>query len=67
MGILCGNAFTIWLVVGSLLKPPPRAPSTALTTYADGCSFNNTTILNVQAIVRNHTQTPKTFFYIPDG
>ena len=66
IGILCGNAFTIWLFVGSLLKPTEQ-PSTALPTYNEGCDSNSTLTLDVQSIVRQHRKVEPTFFYIPDG
>ncbi len=65
--MLSGNAFTIWLLVGTFLKPPPSGPSSALPTYADGCGLNSTLALDVQAVVANHTQAEKVFFYIPEG
>ncbi len=67
IGMLCGNAFTIWLLVGTFVKPPPNGPSSALTTYADGCGQNSTLDLDVQGVVANHTQNDRRFFYIPDG
>ena len=69
-GMICGNAFTIWLLVGSLVKTLPRSPSAALPTlptYTEGCGRNSSFDLDVYAIAKNHSQVPQTFFYIPEG
>ena len=66
-GMICGNAFTIWLLVGSLVKDLPRSPSTALPTYTEGCGRNSSFDLDVYGIAKNHSQVQQTFFYIPEG
>lgn len=69
-GMLCGNGFTIWLLVGSLVKQLPESPDTAfLPTYKEGCGNRNSSLyLDVHAVVSNHSQLKeKTFFHIPDG
>lgn len=69
IGILCGNAFTIWLLVGSLIKPLPKGPSIDLPTFKEGCGMNSTQRLelDVVAIAKNHSRPQSTFFYIPEG
>ena len=72
IGILCGNAFTIWLLVGSLLKPGLsrkrlKGDPVELPTFTEGCEKNSSWTLDVHAIARNHTKPEKVFFYIPDG
>ena len=72
IGILCGNAFTIWLLVGSLLKSGlsktrQNGDPIELPTYTEGCEKNSSWSLDVHAIARNHTRPEKIFFYIPDG
>ena len=74
IGILCGNAFTIWLLVGSLLKNSKNSKNrllggpVELPTFTEGCDIKNSSwTLDVNAIARNHTRPENVFFYIPDG
>jgi sodium-coupled monocarboxylate transporter 8/12 len=67
-GMLCGNAFTIWLLMGSLVKTLPKSPSNKLPIYTEGCGKPNSSLyLNVYDVVNNHSQRKETFFYIPEG
>ena len=68
LGMLCGNAFTIWLLMGSLVKTLPKSPSNKLPIYTEGCGKPNSSLyLNVYDVVNNHSQRKETFFYIPEG
>ena len=72
-GIICGDAVSLWLLIGAYIwKPSSNGSSSALPTYDVNCDITETSqrFTKFEELAWNTSKTmaeEDSFFFVPDG